>query len=90
MCSMCDGCKRYMEAWKIISHDIPVISVGTRLLKNREDDRHFENLPTYHNKERVKVRTFSKFISDKKDTKVFNYFIQINFFRKEREVKKKS
>lgn len=69
MCNFCDGCKRYMDAWKNITNDISTLTIGSRNLKNREDDRHFENLSTFKIKDPIK-RMFSEFISEKKDTKV--------------------
>lgn len=68
MCSRCSGCIRYMEAWGKLSFEISSIRVGSRNLENREDHRHFENIPTLK-REKKRKRGFSEFIADKKDSK---------------------
>jgi len=68
MCGKCNGCNRYIETWKNLTIVIPTLRLGTRIIENREDHRHYENIKTLKIEEKIK-RGFSEFIADKKDGK---------------------
>lgn len=68
MCSRCDGCKRYIDAWKKICIQIPKMRIGSWDLQSRDDHRHFENIPTLLI-EKKNNKCFSEFILDRKEIK---------------------
>lgn len=67
MCSNCSGCLRYLDAWKRLYSNIS-IRIGSKNLQNRDDDRHYENLPTLREEKKLK-RLFSEYIIDRKESK---------------------